>query len=92
MFVTSNPTKTSDGDVEADADAKVTTKAPPELLYMPACKLQQNLNGLNPDGSFALPDYFSFMGPYDPIYETFVVKFLHLCFHAVISFSMTGGH
>ena len=24
------------------------------------------------------------MGPYDPIYETSVVKFVHLCFHVVI--------
>ena len=34
--------------------------------------------------SFTLPDKNSFLGSYDPIYETSVVKFLHLCFHAVI--------
>ena len=37
----------------------------------------------------------SFLGPYDRMYETSVVKFLHLCFPAVIFiffFLVTGGH
>ena len=46
--------------------------------------IQQNFNDSNPDGSFTLPDYYSFLGPYGHIYETSMVSFLHLCFHAII--------
>ena len=31
-----------------------------------------------------MPDKNSYLGPYGPIYETSVVKFLHICFYAVI--------
>ena len=48
--------------------------------------IQQNFDGLNSDGSFILPDLNSFLGPYDPTYETSVIKFLNVCFHAVIFF------
>ena len=43
-------------------------------------EIQHNFNDSNPDGSFTLPEYYSFLGPY----ETSVVSFLHLCFRAVI--------
>ena len=46
--------------------------------------VQQNSIGSSPDGSFTLPDQNLFLGPYDPIYETSLVKFLHLYAHAVI--------
>ena len=36
------------------------------------------------NGLFTLPDYNLSFGPYDHIYETCMVKFLHLYFHAVI--------
>ena len=45
---------------------------------------QKNFNGSDPDGLFILPDKNSFLAPYGPISETSVVKFVHLCFHAVI--------
>ena len=47
-------------------------------------------HSLNPDGYFTLPDWNLFSGPYSPIYETSVVKFLHLndVLYAVFYFSV----
>ena len=47
--------------------------------------IQKNFNSSNLDGDlFTLPDWNSFFDPHGPIYETSVIKFLHLCFHAVL--------
>ena len=44
----------------------------------------ENFSGSNSYGLFTLPDNESFFDLYEPIYETSVVKFLNLRFHAVI--------
>ena len=49
------------------------------MLY----NLQKDFHGSNPDGWFSLSDLNSFFGPYDPQYDTSVIKFRHICFHAV---------
>ena len=57
---------------------------PLQFLIWQNLGVQSNFNGWNRDGSFTLPDWNFFLGPSGPIYETSVVKFLHLCFHDVI--------
>ena len=58
------------------------------LLFLKKyCKLpsiRTSVSDSNFNGSFTLADKTLFLGPYDSIYETSMVKLLHLCIPAVI--------
>ena len=47
----------------------------------------KNFSGSYPDGSFTLPDYNSFLGPYDVVFSCFFFFFFHFLFSALLLFS-----